>query len=53
MKGNKSLCPALDVDVGDNKIVVKSIGDPGREHQSSDTFAVIMSTVNAKHIDRQ
>ena len=27
MKGNKSLCPVLDVDVGDNKIVVKSIVD--------------------------
>ena len=52
MKGNKSLCPVLDVDVGDNKIVVKSIGDPVAS-STSDTFAVIMSTVNAKHIDRQ
>ena len=48
MKGNKS----LDVDVGDNKIVVKSIGGPVAS-STSDTFAVIMSTVNAKHIDRQ
>ena len=52
MKGNKSLVvAALDVD-GDNKIVVKSIGDPVAS-STSDTFAVIMSTVNAKHIDRQ
>ena len=51
MKGNKSLVvAALDVD-GDNKIVVKSIGD--RVASTGDTFAVIMSTVNAKHIDRQ
>ena len=46
MKGNKSL---LDVDnVGDNKIVVKSI----RDLVVGDTFAIIMSTVNAKPIDR-
>ena len=46
MKGNKSL---LDVDnVSDNKIVVKSI----RDQVGSDTFAIIMSTVNAKPIDR-
>ena len=48
MKGNKSLVvAALDVD-GDNKIVVKSI----RDQVGSDTFAIIMSTVNAKPIDR-